>query len=32
MDGSEHASGDISLFRIEITLSDATDAYGGWLL
>ena len=30
MDSSELASGDISLFGIEITLFDATDAYGGW--
>ena len=27
MDGAELASGDISLFGIEITLFDATDAY-----
>jgi len=27
-DSSELASGDISLFGIEITLFDATDAYG----
>jgi len=30
MDGSELACGDISLFGIEITLFDATDATTGW--